>query len=103
MRTIVDLPEDKIKALDAIAARDDVSRAELMRQAVSLYLAEEKKKKSKSSIDKYAGFLKDEPKAFDGLDGLAYQNKIRGEWDDREKMYGKWGMSDHPQAPYKAD
>jgi len=38
MRTIVDLPEDQIKALDSIGKREDLSRTELVRRAVAAYL-----------------------------------------------------------------
>lgn len=101
MRTIVDIPEDAIKLLDSIGKRDDVSRAELVRRAVDLYLAEERKKKSDDAIDKYCGFLKDAPDAFDGLDGLDYQRKMRAEWDDRDREYGQWGFQESPPTPFE--
>ncbi|MEO5894164.1 MAG: ribbon-helix-helix protein, CopG family [Vicinamibacterales bacterium] len=36
LRTIIDLPEDQLQALDGICRRDDISRAEAIRQAVAL-------------------------------------------------------------------
>ncbi len=101
MRTIVDIPQEHIQALDVIAQKKDVSRAELMRRAVRLYLSEDKQKKSDDSLDKYYGFLKNSPEAFNGLKGMDYQNKMRGEWDQRDEMYGKWGLHDSPQSGFK--
>ena len=100
MRTIVDLPEEAVSALDKLGDKTDQSRAELVRQAVAAYLREQKRQEANSSLDEYFGFLKDCPEAFDGLDGAAYQDKMRSEWDERDKMYSRWGMHDNNQAPY---
>ncbi len=103
MRTIVDISDDDISHLDRIGKRDNLSRAEIMRRAVGLYLEEERKRKSDAALETYYGFLKDVPNAFDGLDGLAYQDKMRGEWDDRDNMYRTWGFHDSDaQTPYSA-
>ncbi len=101
MRTIVDLPEDQVKALDHMGKADNLSRAELVRRAVDLYLNEELKKRSDDSVDKYFGFLTETPNAFDGLDGLSYEQKIRGEWDERDKASRRWGFSESGHAAYK--
>lgn len=101
MRTIVDLPDEQIKALDALVAQNDVSRAELVRRAVSLYLKKNKEKNNEDMISKYHGFLADDPDAFDGLDGLEYQNKIRSEWDERDAQYSNWGMQDSASGSYE--
>ncbi len=71
MRTLVDIGDDHLKALDEIAATKNVSRASLIREAVSAFLEH-------SSID-------DRSQAFGlwgkrKIDGLAYQEEIRGEW-----------------------
>ena len=97
MRTIVDLPKEQVSALDKIGNQTDQSRAELVRQAISAYLREQKRQQANESLDEYFGFLKDCPEAFDGLDGVAYQDKIRSEWDDRDTKYKNWGMQDNPQ------
>lgn len=71
MRTLVDIDDDDLKALNDLAATKNVSRASLIRKAVSAFLEQ-------SSVD-------DRSQAF-GLwgnrkvDGLAYQEEIRGEW-----------------------
>lgn len=41
MRTIVDLPEADIKALDLLAKRAKLSRAELIRRAVATFIEQE--------------------------------------------------------------
>ncbi len=84
MRTIIDLPEDHVKALDSLGKKKKSSRAALVRQAVERYIDEENRA-SKGDIDKYFGIFKNDPTVFDGLDGLAYQRKIRAEWDERDE------------------
>jgi hypothetical protein len=54
-RILADLPEDDVKWLDAQAAEQGKSRAQLLREAVSAYRAEE----SKEGIEKYFGIWKD--------------------------------------------
>ena len=83
MRTLIDLPEDDIKALDMIGKKEDLSRAELVRRAVARYL-EEEQDAAKNDVDKYFGLFKDDPTAFDGLSGLEYQQKMRDEWGVRD-------------------
>lgn len=71
MRTLVDIREDDLKALDTIAATEKVSRASLIRQAVSAFL-------DRKSIDERRdafGLWGDRK-----IDGLTYQEEIRGEW-----------------------
>ena len=40
MRTLVDIPDDDIERLDALAARSKRSRAAAIREAVKLYLSQ---------------------------------------------------------------
>ena len=71
MRTLVDIPEEDLSLLKKIGEAGNISRAELVRRAISAYL----------SPHKHAAPLR----AF-GLwgrnkrDGLEYQEKIRREW-----------------------
>lgn len=44
MRTIVDIPDDHIQRLDAIAERSKISRAAVVRIAVERYLGKSHKK-----------------------------------------------------------
>lgn len=71
MRTIIDLPEDELRAVKALAKREKLSQAEIVRRAVRLYL-----ETRPPEID---------PQAF-GLwrgrsDGLSYQQQVRDEWE----------------------
>lgn len=81
-RTIVDIEEENIKALDALGKKRKTSRAALVRRGVELVLQEAKEEESEDLLEKYFGFFKDDPDAFDGLDAVAYQQKMRDEWED---------------------
>jgi hypothetical protein len=105
MRTIIDLPEDHVKALDLIGKKQDVSRTELVRRAVDMYLAAEQKT-TKTKLDQYFGIFKDDPTVFDGLDGLAWQKKMREEWAGRDadidrRLAENNSLNDQKQADYK--
>ena len=69
MRTLVTFEDEQIRALDTLARRQRVSRAELIRRAVDRFLEE------KTSGDDLPSFG-----LWDGGDGLAYQEKLRSEW-----------------------
>jgi len=73
MRTIVDLPDDAVEALDRLRHATGRSRAALVREAVERYLA------SHAGGGRGAAFgaWRD-----DGVDGLALQRRLRAEWDD---------------------
>ena len=103
MRTIVDLPEEDVKALDVWGTELNLSRAELVRQAVKSYIVHKQKKGSDEMINTYFGFLKNSPDAFNGLDAIEYQQKMRGEWQEREDMYGRWGFHENKQSQYHAE
>lgn len=105
MRTIVDLPDEHVNALDSMGRKMDVSRAELVRRAVEQYLHAETKKSS-GDVDKYFGIFKDDPAVFGGLDGLAYQRKMRAEWDARdalidERLKNSRGLHDDAKQDYQ--
>jgi metal-responsive CopG/Arc/MetJ family transcriptional regulator len=78
MRILVDLPEKHLKALSELGKQRKLSRAALVREAVSKFLAENSKASRKATIDAAFGIWKDRE-----FDGLSYQKKIRAEWDDR--------------------
>jgi metal-responsive CopG/Arc/MetJ family transcriptional regulator len=71
MRALVDLPEADIRALDQLGRRKGASRAKIIRQAVSEYLAKNLSEESKSAF----GLWRD-----NAIDGLEYQRRIRAEW-----------------------
>jgi predicted transcriptional regulator len=72
MRTIVDLPDEQIAALKALAERNGVSRAELVRRAVEAYLEQRRV----PTGDPAFGLWRKR-----GEDGLNYQERLRREWD----------------------
>ena len=72
MRTIIEISDEQLKGLSYICERKNISRAELIRQAISLYLQENISVKNDYSF----GIWKN--KAIDSVD---YQNKLREEWE----------------------
>lgn len=71
MRFLADLPDDDVHWLDALAAEQGVSRAELVRRAVTAYRADV----SGDAIDNAFGIWRGRG---DVGDGLAYQRRLRG-------------------------
>jgi len=71
MRTLVDLPEADVRALDRIGDRRRVSRAKIIREAVSAFLT----KSTAASADEAFGLWRDR-----NIDGLDYQRQVRSEW-----------------------
>ena len=74
-RFLVDVPEDDVAQLDALARAEGKSRAAVLREAVANYLAAE----SKQGFEKYFGLWERHGSTVDGLD---YERKLRGEWPD---------------------
>jgi predicted transcriptional regulator len=71
MRTLIDIDEKHIRELDRLAKAQNRSRASVVREAVSDYL-----RRKAADTDKDGFGLWGQGK----VDGLAYQDKIRGEW-----------------------
>jgi predicted transcriptional regulator len=71
MRTLINIDEKQVLQLDRVAKKLNRSRASVVREAVSDYLQRQPK-----GGDKDAFGLWGQRK----IDGLAYQEKIRGEW-----------------------
>lgn len=71
MRTLVDLPERDIEALDRIAQDREVSRAKIIRLAVKEYLARAAPIEAEAAFGIWATRSED---------GLAYQRRLRSEW-----------------------
>ena len=76
MRTLVDIPTEELQRLTALSKERKVSRAHLVRCAVTRYLEEEGKEARKDTLDKLFGIWKDRK-----IDGLEYQEMMRKEWD----------------------
>jgi metal-responsive CopG/Arc/MetJ family transcriptional regulator len=70
MRTLIDIPEKQLQELTVISQAQHVSRAEVIREAINLYLAS----KQRSEPDAFGLWLDCQ------VDGLAYQEQVRSEW-----------------------
>lgn len=73
MRFLVDIPEDDLKWLDNVARKEGKSRAAVLREAVTDYIAAQ----SKEGFEKYFGLWERHGSTVDGLD---YERKLRDEW-----------------------
>ena len=73
MRTIIDLPDEQIEDLAEICKKENISRAALIRKAVSEFLQKYSAKKMGDAF----GIWKNK-----GEDGLKYQRQIRSEWGE---------------------
>lgn len=73
MRTIVDLPDPGGAQLDALCRQRGLSRAEAMRQALRLWLAQQQP--GHSAV---FGLWRDRPE-----DSVALQQALRAEWSER--------------------
>jgi predicted transcriptional regulator len=71
MRALITIDEKQIRELDRVARNQNRSRASVVREAVSDYL-----QRQSVGADKDAFGLWGERK----IDGVAYQEKMRGEW-----------------------
>ncbi len=72
MRTIIDLPDNELKAVKALARRHGISQAEAIRRAVRDYLANRRDELDGEAFGLWANREHD---------GLAYQQAIRDEWE----------------------
>jgi metal-responsive CopG/Arc/MetJ family transcriptional regulator len=72
MRILADIPEDDLKKLDAVAAKEKRSRAAAIRDAVKLYLVQ--KSDDQSWIERGYGYWAGRT---DIGDGVEYQRAIR--------------------------
>ena len=74
MRTLVDIPEDQLKHLARICEQEHLSRAEVVRRAIAVYL----RQRGAASEDRAFGLWQDRE-----LEGLGYQDALRDEWTER--------------------
>lgn len=77
MRTLVDIPDEIIDQLDALARERNRSRAAEVREALRAHLAR-RQPKDNSWVYEYAGYWKDRP---DIPDGVEYQRALREDQD----------------------
>ena len=71
MRTLVDLGDTQLQALDELSKKKKQSRAALIRQAIDDFLA---RRHGGQEDDAFGLWGKRK------VDGLAYQEKVRSEW-----------------------
>lgn len=74
-RFLVDIPEEDLARLDALAKAEGKSRAAVLREAVADYIAAE----SRQGFEKYFGLWERHGST---VDGLEYERRLRGEWPD---------------------
>jgi predicted transcriptional regulator len=71
MKTLIEIDDADVHALDEMASRQKVSRSALIRRAVGDFLAQNKG----GDIEAAFGLWRDNK-----VDGLRYQRKLRSEW-----------------------
>jgi predicted transcriptional regulator len=71
LRTLIDLPERDIRALDELGRRRRASRAKIIREAVAAFLATTARAGAQDAF----GLWREQK-----IDGLDYQHKVRSEW-----------------------
>ncbi len=71
MRTLIDVPEPQIRALDVLARDAGSSRAAVIRQAIDAFLTARRPTPTQDGFALWGT---------GGEDGMDYQDRIRGEW-----------------------
>ena len=72
MRTIIDLPEPQLEALDAVCRREGISRAEAVRRAVAAHIRQARAAGPDAAFGLWRGRVPS---------GLAYERAVRQEWE----------------------
>ena len=70
-RTIIDIPDEQVAALDQLRAKQHVSRATLIREAIATYLTTHHAGLARDAF----GIWRDKP-----VNALSHQRKLRSEW-----------------------
>lgn len=71
MRTLVDIPPADLAELNLISAREKVSRAAVIREAISKLIADRRKDPLEAGFGAWAGMEED---------SVDYVNRLRDEW-----------------------
>lgn len=71
MRTLIDLADSQVAALDELSKAEKKSRAALIRQAIDDYLVKRRVVQEKEAFGLWGA---------NKVDGLAYQRRLRREW-----------------------
>lgn len=72
MRTVIDVPDEVVKALDCESSAKSRSRASIIREALTKYAAELDRPNMEAAFGIWSKRSKD---------GVDYQDDIRSEWD----------------------
>ena len=72
MRTIIDLPADQLEALDGLCRREGISRAEGVRRAVAEHVRQHRTAEASQAFGIWRAR---------NVDGLAYERRLRREWE----------------------
>ncbi len=78
MRTIIDIPEDELARLAELCREEGISRAEAVRMAVRLLLAQKRTREEEFERALAAAFGSWKGH---GIDGVEFQRQMRAEWD----------------------
>ena len=78
VRTLISLPDQKLKQLDVLARKNKKSRAQVMREAVDLYLNNNDRRRESwhELVRQTAGLWKHK-----NIDTDTYLTQLRTEWD----------------------
>ncbi|WP_438751150.1 ribbon-helix-helix protein, CopG family [Pararhizobium sp. O133] len=71
MRTLIDITKLQVQSLEDIAKAENLSRAAIIRAAIDEYIMRRHRKESDEAFGLWSG---------SGIDGLAFQEKVRDEW-----------------------
>ena len=72
MRTIIEVPQLQLDALDVICRTEGISRAEAIRRAITRMVGETRH----ALVSPAFGLWRDRP-----VDGLGYERRLRDEWE----------------------
>ena len=75
MRTLVDIPAEDLDLLNGVVKTLAISRAEFVRRAIRKSLEPHRQSKKQEAF----GLWANRP-----VDGLKYQERMRGEWEERK-------------------
>lgn len=74
MRTLVDIPAEDLDLLNGVVKTLAISRAEFVRRAISKSLEPHRQAQKQEAFGLWASHP---------VDGLEYQERMRGEWEER--------------------
>ena len=77
----IDIPDQEYAQLNQLSEARNVPVAELFRELVHTYLEKEEPTESDDAVKAAIGIWADR-----GEDGMAYQDRMRSEWDNRPAL-----------------